>query len=147
MNRERPYDPKHPRMLDPNQDDTVEIRLDTSGDRFKPTPWPEVERALQLLCAQIRRMGRPTRTQLYDEGGHICGSIAYRVTCYEGSGREVEPQGVRMRDALDTIRNARDFHADEGRYPDPPYGPGTDQAFDDWAADLADAAIYNRKEV
>lgn len=44
--------------------------------------------------------------------------------------------------ALERIRDARDFCADHGGYPDPPAGPDTrTQSFDDWAADVAGAAL------
>lgn len=49
-----------------------------------------------------------------------------------------------MRQALELIRDARDVHADTGAYPPAPAGPNTAvQCFDDWAADVADAALKN----
>lgn len=46
-----------------------------------------------------------------------------------------------MFEALRKIRDARDFCAENGEYPDGTVGDG--QAFDDWAADIAEAAIAN----
>lgn len=43
--------------------------------------------------------------------------------------------------ALRMIRDARDHAGETGEYPPPPLGPGKDQEFDDWAADLADSVI------
>lgn len=46
---------------------------------------------------------------------------------------------VQLGVALQRIREARDFHAEHGRYP---VGVATgDKCFDDWAADLADEAL------
>lgn len=47
-----------------------------------------------------------------------------------------------MADALRRIRNARDYCAEHGRYPAGTVG--ADQAFDDWAADLADSALSGK---
>ena len=44
-------------------------------------------------------------------------------------------------DALVAIMNARDHYAEYLEYPDAGGGPAADQGFDDWAADLAEAAI------
>lgn len=46
-----------------------------------------------------------------------------------------------MKTALLQIVNARDYCAEHCSYPDPPHGPGPGQAFDDWAADIAEAAL------
>jgi len=43
-------------------------------------------------------------------------------------------------DALRLIRNARDYYAAHGEY-QPDAGPGRDQCFDDWTADLVDQAL------
>jgi hypothetical protein len=45
----------------------------------------------------------------------------------------------RMMSALKRIREARDYCADHGTYP--PDSVASDQAFDDWAADLVDTAL------
>lgn len=45
--------------------------------------------------------------------------------------------------ALLAIRDARDYHAEQGTYPPAPRGPGVGQEFDDWAADLADRTVRN----
>lgn len=44
-------------------------------------------------------------------------------------------------DALLKIQEARDHCADATVYPEYPNGPGPDQAFDDWAADVASEAL------
>ena len=44
--------------------------------------------------------------------------------------------------ALYSIVQARDHCAEHGRYPASPLGPGIDQAFDDWAADVAEHALF-----
>ena len=46
----------------------------------------------------------------------------------------------KMKQALIRIRNARDYRAEHGEYPQSPDGPGKGQCFDDWAADVADSA-------
>ena len=43
--------------------------------------------------------------------------------------------------ALNKIVRARDHHADHASYPTPPNGPTEDQCFDDWAAEVAEAAL------
>lgn len=49
-----------------------------------------------------------------------------------------------LRAALSLIKTARDERA-ESAYPNFPYGPGADQSFDDWAADIAETAIAMQK--
>ena len=44
-------------------------------------------------------------------------------------------------EALTRIRDARDQHAETGEYPEYPLGPDEFQAFDDWAADVADLGL------
>ena len=41
--------------------------------------------------------------------------------------------------ALTTIMAARDYHAEQGQYPEGTLQP--DQCFDDWAADVSDKAL------
>lgn len=48
---------------------------------------------------------------------------------------------TKMKQALTRIRNARDYHAEHGEYPQSPDGPSKDQCFDDWAADVADSVL------
>lgn len=45
-------------------------------------------------------------------------------------------------DALTAIALQRDYHAESGRYLEGTLGP--DQAFDDWAADICEAALQRR---
>lgn len=45
----------------------------------------------------------------------------------------------RLRKALEQIVNARDYNAEHGSYPPDTLKP--DQEFDDWAADVAQAAL------
>ena len=48
----------------------------------------------------------------------------------------------RMEEALRKIIHARDYHADNAKYPLPPNGPDHgNQCFDDWAADVASEAL------
>lgn len=44
-----------------------------------------------------------------------------------------------MFEALKKIRDARDYCAEHGKYPEGTVGEG--QEFDDWAADIAESAI------
>ena len=51
-------------------------------------------------------------------------------------------ENKRMEEALRKIMDARDYHADNAKYPLPPNGPDhATQCFDDWAADLASEAL------
>ena len=55
--------------------------------------------------------------------------------------------GSPLEGAAQRVIDARDHHADNGSYPVPPFGPNPDtQAFDDWAADLLQAALRNGEE-
>ncbi len=43
---------------------------------------------------------------------------------------------------LAPIVTARDEYAETGRYPPSGDGPGPDQGFDDWAADIAEKCVF-----
>lgn len=45
---------------------------------------------------------------------------------------------------LRTIVDARDYHAEHGRYPEYPLGPAPDQSFDDWASDIVDDVFWTQ---
>lgn len=51
-----------------------------------------------------------------------------------------DPRQERLERALRKIRDARDFYAEHQEWP-ASGGPGADQGFDDWAADLADEVL------
>jgi len=60
---------------------------------------------------------------------------------HEGGALKAENERLRLenwnrKSLLLRIPAARDYHAEFGTYPKPPYGPGEDQEFDDWAADV-----------
>jgi hypothetical protein len=57
----------------------------------------------------------------------------------EGQADVVMPAIERLMNALDRIKEERDYHAEHARYSE--NGPGKDQAFDDWAADIAEKAM------
>ena len=50
-----------------------------------------------------------------------------------------EEKIAHLRHTLQMIRNARDFHAEHGMYPDGCMD--FDQCFDDWAADIAETTL------
>ena len=52
--------------------------------------------------------------------------------------QELTDEGRTM---LRRIPEARDYHAEFGVYPKTPYGPGPDQEFDDWAADVVSMVL------
>lgn len=58
---------------------------------------------------------------------------------YREENRRLKALNAEMLEALKRIRDARDYHAEHGEWP--PAVFGADQEFDDWAADVADAAI------
>jgi len=48
---------------------------------------------------------------------------------------------IEILDRLHSVSEARDLHAETGKYPPFPDGPGDDQGFDDWAADQTEIAL------
>jgi hypothetical protein len=62
--------------------------------------------------------------------------VCHLEACSEADAKLIEA-APDMAEALRRIRDARDYHADHGRYP-PQFGI---VCFDDWAADIADTVL------
>jgi len=81
---------------------------------------------------------------------HKCLEDAYVLSKYRltllGTAMPDELYQDPVQDALRKIMNARDYVAEHGSYPAPPLGPGEDQEFDDWAADVAGAVLLHEEE-
>lgn len=91
---------------------------------------------------QARKFVRETLDYVLDRGDSLCERLnsAGPIQLHEDTDIHVgQPPYAELLAALKSIEAARDYNDNHGEYP--PNTLGVDQCFDDWAADLATAAI------